>query len=130
MVRIFTEYLRGKGFYAIAESLTCDGIPCPSAHDRARNPHRPGHAWSKGAVRAILANPRYTGHEVWNKQRKDEVLLDIDDVTLGHRTKLTWNAPEQWIWSAQPVHEPLISQATFTRAQTKRQARRTKTHLE
>ncbi|MER6047297.1 recombinase family protein [Streptomyces sp. NPDC001793] len=130
VVRIFTEYLRGKGFYAIAESLTCDGIPCPSAHDRVRNPHRPGHAWSKGAVRAILANPRYTGHEVWNKQRKDEVLLDIDDVTLGHRTKLTWNAPEQWIWSAQPVHEPLISQATFTRAQTKRQARRTQTHLE
>ncbi|MFF0624185.1 recombinase family protein [Streptomyces sp. NPDC004296] len=130
VVRIFTEYLRGKGYYAIAESLTCDGIPCPSAHDRARNPHRPGHAWSKGAVRAILANPRYTGHEVWNKQRKDEVLLDIDDVTLGHRTKLARNAPEQWIWSAQPVHEPLISMATFTRAQAKRQARRTQPHLE
>ncbi|WP_078971264.1 recombinase family protein [Streptomyces chattanoogensis] len=130
VVRIFTDYLRGKGLYAIAEGLTHDGIPCPSAHDRARNRHRDGHAWSKGAVRAILANPRYTGHQVWNKQRKDEVLLDIDDVTLGHRTKLAWNAPDQWIWSAQPVHEPLISKDTFTRAQAKRQARSTHQYLE
>ncbi|MFF0624196.1 recombinase family protein [Streptomyces sp. NPDC004296] len=130
VVRIFTEYLRGKGYYAIAERLTHDGILCPSAHDRARDPHRDGHAWSKGAVRAILLNPRYTGHEVRNKQRKDKVLLDIDDVTLGHRTKLNWNAPDQWFWSAQPVHAPLISIDTFNRVQAKRQARTTQRHLE
>ncbi|MGX1757198.1 recombinase family protein [Streptomyces lydicus] len=99
-------------------------MPCPSAHDRARNRHRDGHAWSKGAVRAILGNPRYTGHEVWNKQHKEEILLDIDDVTLGHRTKLSWNTPDQWIWSAQPVHEPLISMDTFTRAGAKQLTRR------
>ncbi|MGW5443387.1 recombinase family protein [Streptomyces asiaticus] len=124
VVRIFTEYLRGTGLYAIAEGLTRDNIPCPSAHDRARNPHRDGHAWSKNAVRAILTNPRYTGHEVWNKQRKQEVLLDIDDVTLGHRTQQTWNTADQWIWSTQPVHEPLISKTTFTRAQARRHDRR------
>ncbi|UWS75370.1 recombinase family protein [Streptomyces noursei] len=123
VVRIFTEYLRGKGDYAIAEGLTRHGILCPSAHDRARNPHRDGHAWSKSAVRAILINPRYTGHEVWNKQRKDEVLLDIDDVTLGHRSKLTWNAPDQWIWSTHPVHEPLVTMDTFARAQARRHKR-------
>ncbi|MFF6847502.1 recombinase family protein [Streptomyces antimycoticus] len=67
VVRIFTEYLEGKGYYAIAEGLTRDGIPCPSAYDRDRNRHREGHAWCKGAVRAILVNPRYTGHEVWSK---------------------------------------------------------------
>ncbi|MGW4773453.1 recombinase family protein [Nocardia sp. NPDC004278] len=49
-------------------------ILCPSAHDRKRNSHRSGAAWSKSAVRAILANPRYTGHEVWNKQRKESQL--------------------------------------------------------
>ncbi|WP_107502553.1 recombinase family protein [Streptomyces noursei] len=125
VVRIFTEYLHGKGLYAIAEGLTHDNIPCPSAHDRARNPHRDGYAWSKSAVRAILSNPRYTGYEVWNKQRKDEVLLDIDDVTLGHRTKLTWNTPDQWIWSDRPVHEPLISMDTFKQAQAKASVRRT-----
>ncbi|WP_285498462.1 recombinase family protein, partial [Actinomadura sp. NBRC 104425] len=41
--RIFREFLGledsiEKGLFAIAEGLTRDGIPCPSAHDRARNP--------------------------------------------------------------------------------------------
>ena len=58
-----------------------------------------GIAWYKCAVRAILTNPRYTGHQVWNKQRKDEVLLDVDDVALGHITKLRWNEAGKWIWS-------------------------------
>jgi hypothetical protein len=48
--------------------------------DRARNKHRLGIAWNKFAVRAILTNPRYTGCQVWNKQRKDEMLLDVKDV--------------------------------------------------
>ncbi|MFI8850979.1 recombinase family protein [Streptomyces sp. NPDC053499] len=122
--RIFREYLRGNGMYAIAESLTRDGILCPSAHDRARNPHRDGHAWSKGAVRTILMNPRYTGHQVWNKQHKKEVLLDIDDVTLGHRTQLTWNPCDKWIWSAEQVHEPLVPMADFQTAQARQERRR------
>jgi site-specific DNA recombinase len=42
-------------------------------------------------VRAILANPRYTGRQVWNRQRRDEVLLDVEDVAAGHETKLRWN---------------------------------------
>ncbi|WP_329462086.1 recombinase family protein [Streptomyces sp. NBC_01431] len=121
--RIFAEYLHGMGYLAIAIRLTDDGIPCPSAHDRARNPHRSGLAWSKSAVATILANPRYTGHEVWNKQRKDEVLLDIDDITLGHHTKQSWNKPDQWIWSAQPVHEPLVSLEDFKAAQAQRTSR-------
>ena len=51
MERIFQEYASGRGLYAIAESLTGDGIPSPSAQDRARNPHRCGLAWSKAAIR-------------------------------------------------------------------------------
>jgi site-specific DNA recombinase len=35
----------------------------------AATPHRAGLAWSKGAVRVILTNPRYTGRQVWNRQR-------------------------------------------------------------
>src|SRR5688500_6565053 len=80
------------------------GIPCPSAHDRGRNTHRSGAAWVDATVKAILHNPRYTGHEVWNKQRKDEVLIDVDDVALGHETRMRWNAKHQWIFSAQPSH--------------------------
>jgi DNA invertase Pin-like site-specific DNA recombinase len=72
--RIFGEYLSGMGVFLIAEGLTRDGILCPSAYDRERNRHRSGIAWSKGAVRAILMNPRYTGRQVWNKQRTDDRL--------------------------------------------------------
>ncbi|MFE6688569.1 recombinase family protein [Streptomyces sp. NPDC057743] len=44
--------------------MTRDGNPSPSAHDRARNPHRDARAWAKSAVRAILTNPRYTGRQI------------------------------------------------------------------
>jgi hypothetical protein len=100
VARIFAEFLAGAGLYAIAEALTRDGFACPSAHDRARNRHRSGVAWSKSAVRAILTNPRYTGHQVWNRQRKDEVLVDVEDVALGHETKLRWNSADAWVRSA------------------------------
>jgi len=103
--------------YAIAEALTTDDVLSPSAHDRARNRHRDGIAWSKGAVRAILLNPRYTGHQVWNRQRKDEVLLDVNDVALGHATKLRWNTTDDWIWSTDPVHEALVTRENFDRTQ-------------
>ena len=111
--RIFREYLGGKGLFAIAEGLTRDGITSPSAHDPARNRHRDGRAWSKSAVRAILSNPRYTGRQVWNRQRRDEVLMDVDDVAAGHETKLRWNDPSDWVWSAETVHEALVSPEDF-----------------
>jgi site-specific DNA recombinase len=28
---------------------------------------------------------------VWNEQHKDEVLIDVKDVALGHTTKMRWN---------------------------------------
>jgi DNA invertase Pin-like site-specific DNA recombinase len=72
--RIFNEFLNGAGLQTIAQGLTRDGILSPSAHDPERNPHRISSlgAWAKSALRAILGNPRYTGHQVWNKQRKEE----------------------------------------------------------
>ncbi|MER7457352.1 recombinase family protein [Micromonospora sp. NPDC126480] len=115
--RIFAMYLAGYGMFAIAEALTRDDILCPSAYDRARNPHRDGLAWSKTAVRTILINPRYTGRQVWNKQRTDEVLLDVDDVALGHTPVMRWNQRDRWVTSNDIVHEPLIEQADFDRVQ-------------
>jgi hypothetical protein len=103
---------------ASGKGLTRDGIPCPSAHDPARNRHRCGIAWSKFAVRSILINPRYTGHQVWNKQRKDEVLIDVEDVALGHTTKLRWNESGKWVWSEQIVHPPIIGREIFDQVQT------------
>ena len=115
--RIYAEYLSGKGIYAVAELLTRDGIPSPAAHDPARNRHRDGRAWSKSAVRVILLNPRYTGRQVWNRQRRDEVLLDVDDVAAGHQTKLRWNDRAEWVWSTDPSHEALVSAEDFAAVQ-------------
>lgn len=115
--RIFTMYLAGYGIFAIAETLTRDNIPCPSAYDRARNPHRSGLAWSKSAIRVILTNPRYTGRQIWNKQRTDEILLDVNDVALGHTPVMRWNRPDKWITSKELAHEPLIDQTDFDAVQ-------------
>jgi site-specific DNA recombinase len=123
VARIFTMFLDGYGYLAIAERLTADQIPPPSGHDRARNPHRLGLAWSKSAVRAILANPRYTGYQVWNKQRRDEVLLDIDDVAAGHVGKMRWNPKDQWVYSAEPTHQALVSREVFEQVQARVAAR-------
>ncbi|MGC4864625.1 recombinase family protein [Micromonospora sp. DT53] len=115
--RIFAEFLAGIGLFAIAEGLTANHVPCPSAHDRARNRHRSGIAWSKSAVRVILTNPRYTGRQVWNKQRTDEVLLDVDDVAMGHTGVMRWNARDKWVVSKKITHEALIADAIFEQAQ-------------
>ncbi|WP_345128247.1 recombinase family protein [Streptomyces chiangmaiensis] len=71
----------------------------------------------------MLINPRYTGYEVWNKQRKEERLLDVNDVTLGHTTRMTHNRAEQWIHSNEPAHEAIISPSRFATVQTLRRQR-------
>ena len=117
--RIFSEYIGGRGLYAIAEGLTRDAVLSPSAHDPARNRHRQASsgAWSKLAVRAILQNPRYIGREVWNKQRREEVLLDVEDVALGHESKMRWNPRDQWVWSERQTHQALVNLEQFEAAQ-------------
>ena len=116
--RFYREYLTGTGIYAIAERLTRDGILSPSAAEPARNTHRHVPAWGKSAIRVILTNPRYTGRLVWNKQRKTEILIDVDDVAPGHETKMRWNPTQQWVYSSTQAHEALIDHETFERVQT------------
>ena len=112
----------GRGLFAIAESLTRDGVPSPSAYDRVRNAHRNGEGWSKSAVRAILTNPRYTGVSVWGRQRRDEVLVDVEDVAAGSKTLLRWNDEDAWVRSPGVAHEPLISEELFQAARERRAA--------
>ena len=93
--RIFDMYLAGAGYKQIAAVLTNEGIPSPSAHDPKRNSHRPGHSWAMSAVRAILTNPRYLGHQVSGRTKKKDVLLDPDVPALGHVTRQQWQQRER-----------------------------------
>jgi site-specific DNA recombinase len=61
---MFAQRLAGHSKARIARALNDAGIPCPSAADPARNPHRVGSGWTVRTVASILSNPRYTGRQV------------------------------------------------------------------
>jgi site-specific DNA recombinase len=57
---------------------------------------------------------------VWGRQRRDEVLVDVEDVAAGHRTRMRWNDEDSWIRSPDIAHEPVISLQLFDAAQSRR----------
>jgi site-specific DNA recombinase len=61
---IFAQRLAGHSVARITRALNDAGVPCPSAADPGRNPHRSGAAWRLRTVATILGNPRYTGRQV------------------------------------------------------------------
>jgi DNA invertase Pin-like site-specific DNA recombinase len=112
---MFAQRLAGHSVARITRALNDAGIPCPSAADPKRNPHRTGAVWTLRTVAAILANPRYTGRQVWNRQRTDRDLVDPANTGLGHRPVPRWNgppggssppAPPTRRWSARPISSP------------------------
>jgi site-specific DNA recombinase len=114
---IFAQRLAGHSVARIARALNEAGVPCPSAADPGRNTHRSGAGWSLGAVTTILENPRYTGRQVWNRQRTDTELVDPANVTLGHKSVPRWNLPDGWVISSRPAHPALVSEDDFIDAQ-------------
>jgi site-specific DNA recombinase len=114
---IFAQRLAGHSAARITRALNDAGIPCPSAADPKRNPHRTGAGWTLRTVAAILANPRYTGRQVWNRQRTDSDLFDPANTGLGHRQVQRWNLPEGWVISKHPAHAALVSEADFIAVQ-------------
>jgi len=114
---MFTQRLAGYSAARITRALNDAGIPCPSAADPKRNPHRTGAGWTLRTVAAILANPRYTGRQVWNRQRTDRDLVDPGNTGLGHQQVQRWNLPEGWVISKRPAHPALVSEADFIAAQ-------------
>ena len=114
---IFARRLAGHSVARIARALNEAGVPCPSAADPARNPHRTAAGWTLGTITTILSNPRYTGRQVWNRQRTETELADPGNVTLGHRSVQRWNLPDGWVISNRPAHPALVSEADFIAAQ-------------
>jgi DNA invertase Pin-like site-specific DNA recombinase len=114
---MFGQRLAGHSAARITRALNDAGVPCPSAADPGRNPHRAGSGWTLRTVAAILANPRYTGRQVWNRQPSEAVLVDPANTGLGHKQVQRWNLPEGWVISRHPAHAALVSEADFIAAQ-------------
>ena len=90
---IFQEFVfGGRTIRHLVEELNARGVPS------AR-----GRAWSPGMVSGLLDNPKYTGYQVWNRRRRK---------TAGNRP----NPTSEWVWSAEPAHEALISKEVWERA--------------
>lgn len=114
---IFAQRLAGTSTAGIARTLNHLGVPPPSGHDRARNPHRTGHAWTLRTVAEILANPRYTGRQVWNRQYTDHRETDPGNRRTSQGAVRRRNPKNQWIISTRPAHTPLVSETDFVAAQ-------------
>jgi site-specific DNA recombinase len=114
---MFAQRRAGHSLARITRALNDAGIPCPSAADPQRNPHRSGAAWTLFTVRSILANPRYTGRQVWNRQPTSQELVDPANTGLGHRQVQRWAQPGGWVISTRPSHEALVSEEDFIAVQ-------------
>lgn len=93
VVHIFSLRVdEGLGFAAIAHRLNNDlrRHPTPSGSGK----------WSAAGVRRVVTNPRYTGRQVWAR------------TVAGQPVPI-----EQWVTSKPMVHEPLVDETTFQRAQ-------------
>ena len=109
---MFAERLTGRSVAGIARELNERGVPCPSTADPERNRHRRGAAWNLRSVAVILANPRYTGREVWSRHQG----AGLD----GQRR----TNPAEWAISRSLAHPALVSEADFVAAQKIRTERR------
>jgi DNA invertase Pin-like site-specific DNA recombinase len=117
---MFTRRLTGRSIASIARELNNHHVPCPSDEDRERNSHRTNETWSLRSVAAILKNPRYTGHEVWNRQRTDRDPIDPANPSRGYREVLRWNPASEWVISTRVVHPPLVTEQDFVAVQAVR----------
>jgi len=114
--RIFAWRSDGLGFRAIAARLTDEGLPCPSAADPERNPHRLGRAWSVNAVRAIVLNPKYKGQAVYGRYHKVDRLRTVDNPAAGHVTRQVPSRPDD-VLAFDGTIDPIVSEAEWDAAQ-------------
>ena len=115
---IFAERLTGASTASIARTLNDRGVPSPAAHDPGRNRHRAATRWTLRTVAAILENPRYTGRQVWNRQRTDHRETVPGDKRTSLGPARVWNRKVDWVISTHRAHPALVSEAEFLAAQT------------
>jgi hypothetical protein len=58
--------------------------------------------WTWSAVRQMLQNPKYTGHQVWNRT------TTRTGPTVRRKKSHRPNPIDQWVWSPTPTHPALV----------------------
>ena len=91
------------GYGTIADRLNLDLVTNPPP--TPINAEQAVGMWTYSNVRDMLTNPKHTGHMVWNRRARKG----------GGRNRP--NPPTEWVWSPEPVHEPLVDLETFVQAQ-------------
>ncbi|GAA5151776.1 hypothetical protein GCM10023321_19390 [Pseudonocardia eucalypti] len=103
------RYYEKIGYDTIADRLNADldkyPPPEPTIKARARG------VWGKTSIMEILQNPKYTGYQVFNRRASRSAGGKVND-------------PVKWVWSPEPVHEPLIPKWMYDEISARRWAKR------
>ncbi len=98
---IFSWYcVRGLGLGEICDSLNGDLDRYPPPKRNHKDENDLPQTWSKSQIHSMLRNPKYTGFNVWNRHDK-------------RRGRPLIRPKDQWVWSALPVHEPIVARDLF-----------------
>jgi site-specific DNA recombinase len=112
--RIFEMFDQGVGYRSIATILEGEGLPSPGEVGSTRHPRSAG-VWGGSAVRAILTNPRYLGHQVVGRQRRKDELIDPTDPAAGTTSRQRWQPTGEWVTSDAPAWPALVDEDLWQR---------------
>ncbi len=101
--RIFRNFLKGKGYDAIARELNEEGIPTPS---QIAGKEKSSDTWRGSTVRLILTNQNYVGDLVQGKSTTKSVTID----------SRTYMEPHEYIVIPNH-HEAIIPRSEFEAVQ-------------
>ena len=99
VIRIFSEYIGGKGIDSIARDLFRDNVPTPSQIACKKNA---SNVWYGKTIKKILTNQAYIGNM---EQKKESTINAIN------KKRLKNDASKRIL--VENTHEPIISKETF-----------------
>ena len=114
---------RGTPSARITRALNDAGIPCPSAADPERNPHRSGAAWTLARSRRSWPTRATPAGRCGTGSAPTPTWPTRPTSGLGHKQVQRWNLPAGWVISARPAHPALVSEADYIAAQNVSAAR-------
>ena len=101
VVMIYEDYVElGMGLGTICEKLNSDLDRYPPPRRNRKDENDLPQTWSRSQLYSLLRNPKYTGYNVWGRHDK-------------RKGRPALRPREQWVWSAEPTHEAIISKELF-----------------